>query len=132
MLVGWRLKYFNDFQNQNLSTLWLKRTTTMEMKQNPICSMGDIQIWRHIFVYQNILKYFNDFQNQYFSVLLLKWTQAMKMKQNQATFLENNGHETKSGIFPSNIFRSDNMFLSMTFKIKIFQLYDWKKPKQWK
>ena len=28
------LKYFNDFQNQKFSVLWLKWSQTMEMKQN--------------------------------------------------------------------------------------------------
>ena len=32
------LKYFNDFQNQHFSVLWLKWTQTMEMKQNQIFS----------------------------------------------------------------------------------------------
>ena len=41
------LKYFNDFQNQNFSVLWLKWTKTTEMKQNQTFSMGHIQIWHH-------------------------------------------------------------------------------------
>ena len=43
----------------------------------------------------------------------------------------NNGHETKSDIFPWDIFKSDTIYfviekhqsVSMTFKVEIFQFY---------
>ena len=49
----------------------------------------------------------------------------------------NNGTETKSDIFPWNIFKSDNISffmkkygsISMTFEIKISQFYDCSQPK---
>ena len=52
----------------------------------------------------------------------------------------NNGNETKSDIFPWDIFKSDIISFyikkysstSMTFKIDISQFYDYSEPKQWK
>ena len=47
------LKCFHDFQNQNVSVLWLKSTQTMEIKQNQtffhgtMAMIGHIQIWYH-------------------------------------------------------------------------------------
>ena len=47
-----------------------------------------------------------------------------------------NGNETKSDIFPWDIFKSDTFFsktyqsISMTFKIELSQFYDESQPKQ--
>ena len=53
------LKYFNDFQNQNFSMLWLEWTQIMEIKQNQTfykILKSDI-----IFRWKQNAKYFNDF-----------------------------------------------------------------------
>ena len=84
---------FNDFQNRNSSVLWLKWKQTMEMKENQTFSMGNIQIWHHIFFNQKVLKHFNDIQNQNFMVLWLQWNQRLEMKQNQTSF-----HRTYSNL----------------------------------
>ena len=78
-----------------------------------------------IFFDQKILKYFTSFKNPNVSVLWLKWTQTMEMKQNQ-TFL----HGAYSNL-TSFLFHQKQSIL-MTFKIAIFQFYDWSEPKQWK
>ena len=57
------LKYFNDFQNQNFSVLWLQLTQTMEMKQNQIFFHGTYSNRTWFFTGHEILKYFNDFCN---------------------------------------------------------------------
>ena len=72
-------------------------------------SIGHIQIWHHIFLYQKLLKYFNDFQNQNFSVLWLKWTQIMEITLNQTFF-----QRTYSNLTP---------YLSLSKNIKIFQWF---------
>ena len=77
--------------------------------------MAHIQIWHHIFFYQNILKYFNDFQNQNVSILWLKWTQKIKTKQNQTFF-----HGTYSNLTPYIFFIKIFWSISMTFKIKMW------------
>ena len=78
------LKYFNDFQNQNFSILWLKRSQTIGKKQNQTSFHETyLNLTAYLFFYQYILKHFNDFQNREFSVLWLKWTETMGMKQNQ-------------------------------------------------
>ena len=81
-----KLKYFNDFQNQNFSVLWPKWTQTMELKQNKRFFYETYYNLTPYVFYQKILRYFNDFQNRNFSVLWLKWTQTMEMKQNQIFF----------------------------------------------
>ena len=63
---------------------------------------GHIQIWHHIFFYQNILKYFNDFQNQNVN--------------------PKNKNEAKSDIFPWDIFKSETFFYQNILKyFKDFQ-----------
>ena len=84
-------------------------TRVKQWKWNKIrhFSIGHIQIWHHIFLYQKLLKYFNDFQNQNFSVLWLKWTWIMEITLNQTFF-----HRTYSNLTP---------YLSLSKNIKIFQ-----------
>ena len=55
------LKYFNDFQNQNFSVLWLKWTQIMEMKQNQTFFHGTYSnltnfLAKHIKVFQWLSK----------------------------------------------------------------------------
>ena len=57
------LKYFNDFQNQNFSILWLKWTQTIGMKQNQIFFLWTYTNLTSFFIGHKILKYFNDFCN---------------------------------------------------------------------
>ena len=45
--IMYTLKYFNDFQNQHFSVLWLKWTQTMETKQNQTTSIRHIKMWLH-------------------------------------------------------------------------------------
>ena len=88
-------------------------------------SMGHIQIWHHVFLYQEILKYFNDFLKLNFLSFMTKVNPS-------------NGNESKSDIFPWDIFKSDSMsFLSKNikvfqwlFKIEFSQFYDQSEPKQ--
>ena len=80
------LKYFNDFQNQNFSVLWLKWAKTMKIKQNQTFFHRIYLNLTPCLFYQKILRCFNNFQNQNFSVLWLRWTQTMAMKQNQIFF----------------------------------------------
>ena len=75
------MKYFNGFQNQNFSVLWLIWIQRMELKQNQTFLHGTYSnLTSYIIFSKN--KSFNDFQNQNLSVLWLKWTQTMEIKQN--------------------------------------------------
>ena len=67
-----KVKYFNDFQNQNFSVLWLKWTRTMEVRQNQISFHGAYShLTSYLFFIKKrsismtfkikILKYFGDF-----------------------------------------------------------------------
>ena len=60
---------------------------------------------------QNMLKYFNEAQNRNFSVLT---------KVNP-----NNGNETKSDIFPWNIFKSDIIFIGRKILKYLNDFYNW-------
>ena len=53
------LKYFNDFQNQVFSVLWLKGTQKMEMKENLTFFHGTYSSLTVFFSGCKILKYFN-------------------------------------------------------------------------
>ena len=81
-----KLKYFNDFQNQNFSVLLLKWTQRMEEKQNQIVFHGTYSNLMSYLFYQKILKYLNHFQNHSLSVLWLKWSQA-RQKRNKVRHL---------------------------------------------
>ena len=60
-----------------------------------------------------MLKYLNDFQNQKLSVIFTKMN-------------PNNGNETKPGIFPMDIFKSDNIFLMYCKILRYFNdFYNW-------
>ena len=55
------LKYFNDFQNQNFSILWLKWIQTMGMRQNRTFFQGSYSNLTLFFIGCKILKYFTDY-----------------------------------------------------------------------
>ena len=79
-------------------------------------SIRHIQIWHHIFFYQNISTYFNDFRNQNFSALWLKWAQTMEMKQNQTFCME----QTQSWhhiFFYQNMLEYFNDFQNQNFSV---------------
>ena len=81
-------KYFNDFENQNFSVLWLKWTQKKckwsKIRHFPV---GYIHIWRHILLCQKNIKVFLWLLRLNFSDLWLSWTQAMEMKLNQTYFI---------------------------------------------
>ena len=78
------------------------------------------------FFYRKKLKYFNGFKNQFLSFMT---------KVNS-----NNGSKTKSDRSPWDICKSYVIYffikkygsISMIFKIKFSQFYDWREPKQYK
>ena len=72
--------------------------------------------------YQEILKYFSDFQNRNFIVLWLKWTQTMEMKRTRHFPLRH------IQIWHLIFFMKKCSSISLTFKIKISQFYDYRIP----
>ena len=74
------LKYFNEYQNQNFSILWLKWTQAMEMKQNHTFFQGTYSNLTLFSLVVKILKYFNDFYNWHFSISWQKWAQSNKVE----------------------------------------------------
>ena len=91
------LKYFNDFQNQNFSVLWLKWTQTMEMKQNQTFFHG---------TYSNLTPYLFLLKN----IKIFQWLSKSKFLSFMTKVNPNNGIETKSDIFLWDIFKSDVIF----------------------
>ena len=84
----------------------------MERKQNQTSFHGTyLNLTAYLF-YQNILKYFNDFQNRNFWILWLKVN-------------PDNGNETKSGIFPMHIFKSDIIFIGCKILKYFNDFYNW-------
>ena len=81
--------FLTTFKIKN-SVLWLKWIQVMDINQNQtfLCDKSDTIFFSKIF------EDCDAFKNQNFSVLWLKWTQ-------------NNRNETKSDIFPWDIFESD-------------------------
>ena len=101
------------FQNRNFSALWWKLTQQWKWN-NKIrrFSMGHIQIWHHTSLSKNIK--------------VFQWLIRSKFVSFMTTVNPNNRNETKSNIFPWDIFTSDTipflskkyLSISMTFKIK--------------
>ena len=54
------IKYFNDFDNKNLSVLWLKWTQTMKIKKNQTSFHGSYLNLTSFFIGRKVLKCFND------------------------------------------------------------------------
>ena len=75
-----KLKCFNDFQNWNLSVLWLNWTETMEMKLNETFFYGTYSNLTSFFNGRKILKNLNNFYNWHFSISLQKWAKTSKVK----------------------------------------------------
>ena len=74
------LKYFNDFENQNFSVLWLNWTQVIQMKQRQTFSYGTYSNLTSFFIGCKILYYFNDFYNWHLSFSLQIWAKISKMK----------------------------------------------------
>ena len=88
-------KYFNDFQNQNFSDLWLKWTQTVQMKQNQAFFHKTYSnLTSYLFSSKNI-KVFQWLSNRNFSVFCVKWIQTMEMEQNQTFFHQAYSNLTK-------------------------------------
>ena len=101
------LNYSNDFQNRNFSVLWLKWTQTMQMKQNQTFFHG---------TYSNLTLYLFLSKN----IKVFRWLSKSKSFSFMIKVNPNNANETKSGIFPRYIFKSDIIFHWLE-NIKIFQ-----------
>ena len=86
------LKYYSDCYNQNFSVLRLKWTQTMDMKQNQTF---------YYETYPNLVSYFLSKNNKVF-----QWLSKLKFLSFTTKVNPSNGNETKSGIFPSEIFKS--------------------------
>ena len=80
------LKYFNGFQNQNLSLLWLKWNQTMEMKQN--------QTFFHR-TYSNLTPYLSLSKN----IRVFQWLLKSKFLSFKTKVNRKNKNETTSDIF---------------------------------
>ena len=80
------LKYFNDFQNQNFSLLWLKWTPIMQMKQNQTFFHG---------TYSNLTSYFFLSKN----IKVFPWLSKSKLLSFMTTMNPNNENETKNQTF---------------------------------
>ena len=92
------LNNFNGLQNWNFLVLWRKWTQAMGMKQNQTFFLG---------TYSNLTPYLFLSKN----IKVIQWLSKSrffrfmtKVKVNQ-----NNGSETKSDIFPWDIFKSDTI-----------------------
>ena len=90
-------KYFNDYQNQNFSVLWLKWIQKMETKQNQGFFHG---------AYSNLTSYI--FLSK--KAKLFQWLSKSKFLSVMTKVDLNNRNETKSVNFPCDIFKSDNIF----------------------
>ena len=86
------LKYFNDSQHRNFLVLWLKWSQTMEMKQNQTFFHG---------TYSNLPPFLSK------HIKLLQWLSKSEFLNFMTKVDPNNGNETKSDVFPSYIFTSD-------------------------
>ena len=106
------LKYFNDFQNQNFSVLWLKWTQTMEMKQNQTFFHG---------TYSNLTPYLFLLKN----IKIFQWLSKSKFLSFMTKVNPNNGIETKSDIFPWNIIKSDIFFIGRKILKYFNDFYNW-------
>ena len=91
------LHYFSDLQNKRLSVLWLKWTQKIEMKQN--------QIFFHC-ICVNLTPYFFLPKN----IKVFQSLTKSKILSFMIKVKPNNENETKSDIFPSDIFKSDVKF----------------------
>ena len=101
-------KYFDGFKNRNFSVLWLKRTQTMEMKQNLTFFRG---------IYSNQTSYIFLSKNIKVSQWLLKSTFLSFV----ANVNLDNGYEIKRDIFPLDTFKSD---VIMFFCQKILKYFN--------
>ena len=106
------LKYFNYFQNQNFSVLWLKETQAMEMKQNQTFFHG---------TYSNLTPYLFLLKN----IKIFQWLSKSKFLSFMTKVNPNNGNETKSDIFPRDIFKSDIIFIGHKILKYFNDFYNW-------
>ena len=102
------LKYFNDFQNQNFSILWLKRSQTIGKKQNQTSFHETyLNLTAYLFFLSIYIKAF-------------QWLSKSRVLSFMTKVNRNNGNETKSDIFQWNIFKS-NVIFHWSQNTKIFQ-----------
>ena len=119
------LKYFNDFRNQNFWVLWQKLTQTMEMKQNQTFFYRTYSnLTPYLFFIKNCksiwmtfkieISQFYDYLTPYLffikNVKVFEWPSKSKFLSFMTKVSPYNGNETKSDIFPRDIFKSDISF----------------------
>ena len=104
------LKYFNDFQNWVFPVLWLKWTQTMEMKQNQTFFHG---------TYSNLAPFLSK------HILVFKWLSKSKFLDFLTKVNLNNGNDTKSDIFPRDVFKSDIIFIGHKMLKYLNGFYNW-------
>ena len=104
------LKYFNDFQNRHFSVLWLKWTQTMEKKQNQTFFHG---------TYSNLTLFLSK------HIKVFQWLSKLTFLNFMTKMNPNNGNETKSDIFPRDIFKSDIVFIGRKILKYFNEFYYW-------
>ena len=97
------LNYFNELWNGNFSVLWLKWNQAMVVKQNQTFFHG---------TYSNLTPYLSLTKN----IKIFQWLLKSKFLSFTTKVKANNGNETKSDIFPWDIFKFDTIsFLSQRY-----------------